>query len=120
MYAFLHTYLAILEKVIDGDTLEVRIDLGFDVWRVEHIRLRGLDAPELGSPEGQAAKRFVARELADIPFVVLHTYKTDKYARYVADVFYSAESKKKELIFEKGTFLNQQLLDKGHAKRMYY
>ncbi len=118
--AGLHTYLAIVEKVIDGDTLEVRIDLGFDVWRVEHIRLRGLDAPELGSPKGQAAKRFVARELADIPFVVVHTYKTDKYARYVADVFYLAESKKKELIFEKGTFLNQQLLDKGHAERMFY
>ncbi|MBW1808021.1 MAG: thermonuclease family protein [Deltaproteobacteria bacterium] len=116
----LHTYLAIVERVIDGDTLEARVDLGFDVWRVEHIRLRGLDAPELRTPEGQAAKRFVARELADVPFVVLRTYKTDKYARYVADVFYSTEAKKKELVFEKGTFLNQQLLDNGHAERMYY
>ncbi|MBW1811413.1 MAG: thermonuclease family protein [Deltaproteobacteria bacterium] len=116
----LHTYQAIVERVIDGDTLEARIDLGFDVWRVERIRLRGIDTPELRTPAGKAAKSFVVEELSQVPFIVLRTYKTDKYARYVADVFYSATLKKKDRIFAKGGFLNQQLLDNNHARRMEY
>jgi endonuclease YncB( thermonuclease family) len=116
----LHTYCAIVERVIDGDTLEARIDLGFDVWRVERIRLRGIDTPELRTKAGKAAKAYVIEALSQAPYVVLRTYKTDKYARYVADVFYSATLKKKDRIFEKGGFLNQQLLDNKHARRMQY
>ena len=43
----LYTYEAFLERVVDGDTIIVRIDLGFDVLKRERIRLRGIDAPEI-------------------------------------------------------------------------
>ena len=43
------------ERIIDGDTLLVRIDQGFDTWRTERLRLRGIDAPELYSTAGQHA-----------------------------------------------------------------
>jgi endonuclease YncB( thermonuclease family) len=114
----LHNYVGIVERVIDGDTLVVRIDLGFNVWRVEHIRLQGIDAPEIGTPQGKQAKQFVVDALEGLPFVVLHTYKTDKYARYVADLFYDGSLTKKEQVFSSGNFLNQQLLDQGLARPM--
>lgn len=111
----LHNYVGVVERVVDGDTLEVRIDLGFDVWRVETIRLRGIDTPELGSQPGRQAKKFVAERLEEAPFVGLKTYKTDKYARYIADVFYHTEKTSPSKALELGVFLNQELLDYGLA-----
>jgi endonuclease YncB( thermonuclease family) len=115
----LHNYAGIVERVVDGDTLKVRIDLGFDVWRVERIRLRGVDTPELGTPGGKKAKTFVEKTLADAPFVVLRTYKTDRYSRYVADLFYDPLLTTKDKVFAKGKFLNQELLDRKLATRAY-
>ena len=106
----LYTYKALVERVIDGDTLRVKVDLGFDCWTRQYLRLRGLDAPELDTPEGQAAKRFVERELAGVPFLILHSSRPDKYGRYLADIFYPTGTEEK--------FLNQALLDQHHAVRM--
>jgi endonuclease YncB( thermonuclease family) len=114
----LHFYKAVVERVVDGDTLKVRVDLGFNTWRVEKLRLRGVDTPPFSTRRGQAAKVFVEKTLAEVPFIVIRTYKTDRYARYVADVFHDASRKKKAQVFNKGFFLNQQLLDAGHAVRM--
>ena len=41
-----YTYKAELLRVVDGDTIEVRIDLGFNVWHVCTLRLDGVDTPE--------------------------------------------------------------------------
>jgi len=111
----LHNYAGVVERVVDGDTIEVRIDLGFDVWRVETIRLRGVDAAELGTKQGRQAKKFVEQRLASAPFVGLKTYKTDKYARYIADVFYHDKKPSSPKAFEHGVFLNQELIDEGLA-----
>ncbi|HUU00276.1 MAG TPA: DUF1016 N-terminal domain-containing protein [Myxococcota bacterium] len=111
----LHTYFGMIEKIIDGDTLDVRIDLGFDVWRVERIRLRGIDTPEMDTQAGQAAKSFVIKTLKDVKTVAFKTYKTDIYARYIADVFYAPPECEKAQIFETGRFLNQEILAAGHA-----
>jgi len=62
-------YAAELLRVIDGDTIVVRIDLGFDTWRKETIRLRGIDTPEMDSKEGKAARQFVKKALAGFTFV---------------------------------------------------
>jgi len=120
----LYTYRAIVEKVVDGDTLLVRIDLGFDVWVNQRIRFRGINTAELiksGVPAGEAtergeqAKQFVEEKLKDIEFIVIKTYKTDMYGRFVADVFYHPTIKKKEEVAEKGFFLNSQLLEEDLA-----
>ena len=116
----LHTYAGEVERVIDGDTLLVRIDLGFDVWKSERIRLRGVDTPELGTPEGLRAREFVTGTLAGAGTVVVKTYKTDAYARYVADLFHHPALERKEDIFTRGHFLNQQLLDQGLAVKVVY
>ena len=103
-----------------ADAIDVRIDLGFDVWKSERIRLRGVDTPELGTPEGRRAREFVTGTLAGAGTVVVKTYKTDAYARYVADLFHHPALERKEDIFTRGHFLNQQLLDQGLAVKVVY
>jgi len=123
----LHVYRGIVERVVDGDTLLVRIDLGFDVWVNQRTRFRGINTAEIirnGIPAGdvpdraEQAKAFVEERLKGIEFVVIKTYKTDMYGRYVADIFYHPTIKKMEDVFEKGFFLNAELLAGGLADRM--
>ncbi len=116
----LHTYAGRVERVIDGDTILVRIDLGFGVWKSERIRLRGVDAPELSTPGGKTSKKYVDAIFKELSQVVVKTYKTDIYARYVADLFFDPALEDKGAIFEKGRFLNQELLEKNLAVKMLY
>jgi endonuclease YncB( thermonuclease family) len=120
----LHVYKAVVEKVVDGDTLAVKVDLGFNVWVDQRIRFRGINTAELvkdGIKAGKApdralkAKKFVEEKLRDIEFIVVRTYKTDMYGRYIADVLYHPTIKNKEAVYEKGFFLNQELLIDGLA-----
>ncbi len=83
--------------------------------QAERLRLRGIDTPELNTPAGKKARSFVEGELMQCPFVVIHSYKTDLYARYIADLFYDPTLEDKRAVFEKGHFLNQKLLDAGLA-----
>lgn len=115
-----HNYAAVVERVIDGDTLAVRIDLGFDTWRTEKVRLRGIDAPEMKTAAGKKSKAFVVKQLAKAGQVVVRTYKTDVYGRYVGDVFYDWSSDDQDAIFDQGQFLNQRLLDAGMAEAGFY
>ena len=105
----LFTYRAYLLQVTDGDTLWVLIDLGFGFITRQHLRLRGIDAPEIMTREGQQAKRFVERELKKASSVVITSTKSDKYDRYLADVFYTVGGKE--------LFLNNRLLEAGLASR---
>jgi len=113
-------YPAELLRVIDGDTILVRIDLGFKTFREETIRLRGIDTPELRTSEGVAARRFVVETLEDIKGLVVRTYKTDVYGRYVGDVFYDPVLEDKDQVFASGRFLNQVLLDAEMARVAFW
>lgn len=87
------TYRAELLKVIDGDTVDVRLDLGFKIWHDVRLRLSGLNCPERGTPAGAEASAFTrdwfvsAEGKGDEP-VVVTTMKdrTEKYGRYLATV----------------------------------
>jgi hypothetical protein len=85
---FLHTYKASLEKVVDGDTLVVILDLGFGILSKQILRLRGIDAPELKTEEGKASTKELVKILQDVKILIVKTIQTDKYGRYVADVFF--------------------------------
>jgi endonuclease YncB( thermonuclease family) len=112
----LHLYSAMLEKVVDGDTLILFIDLGFDVWRSQRVRLRGIDAPERNTPAGERAKVFVEEKMRGNRRVVVQTFRIDIYGRYVGDVFYLLGEKDKERIAREGNFLNQEIVDGGFAR----
>ena len=50
-----YTYNAVITRVVDGDTLVVDIDAGFDIWlRGQTLRLNRVNAPEMKTPEGRA------------------------------------------------------------------
>ena len=114
----LFTYKAYLDRVVDGDTLLVQIDLGFGIFMEQRLRLRGLDAPEVESKDGQKARKFVGRELDGCKFLILKTHGSDIYDRYLVDVFYLKDEWKTEKVIEEGNFLNNRLLQEGLAKRL--
>ena len=103
-------------RVIDGDTLLLDIDLGFQVKKEQRIRLAGIDCPPIDEPKGYEAFEFVRDELARAPFVMVKTHQIDIHGRYVAHVFYSFTEKDKDKVFSEGKYLNQELLDRGLAK----
>lgn len=114
--ADLFNYRVEIIRVVDGDTLWVCIYLRPGEWIKQKLRLRGLDCPELGTPEGKAAKRFVEALVATATAVVINTTKPDKYDRYLADVFVGGlRAESPELRDE--IFLNNALLENGHAVR---
>jgi len=120
----LFTYRAFIERVVDGDTLLVNIDQGFGVESRHYLRLRGIDCAELVETEGKKAKAFVEKILEKVEYVILTSTRSDKYGRYLADVFVPQKSNvilnemkdpvhKGELLF-----LNQRLLDEALAQKV--
>lgn len=112
----LYTYKAGLKRVVDGDTLDVHIDVGFNFRLSRKLRLRGVDTPELGTPRGSKAKQYVERKLKGADFLIIKSYGMDMYGRYVVDVFYDAALKDVGQVASKGKYLNQELLDQGLAE----
>jgi len=112
-----YTYPAMVESVIDGDTLWVIVDCGYGTLTRQKLRLQYIDAPERGTPEGEKATRFVRRVLGKNPDIVIRTHHYDKYARYLADVFYLPDRANSKAIYAQGIYLNQQLIDKGLARQ---
>ena len=132
-YEALYTYKAFVERVIDGDTLKLDVRQGFGERFSDTFRLKGIDCPEMDTPEGVAAKRFVQSELAKAEYVTIKSTPSgnkEKYGRYLVDVFYLPARSLKASAggtcapqhkCDKGTgpiYLNQLLLDKGYAVRM--
>lgn len=82
-------------RIIDGDTLQVSIDLGFSITRVETVRLAKLNAPELRGEShfaGMAAMSWLSARVPPGSTVMLQTVKeNDKYGRYLALLFVGAE-----------------------------
>ena len=116
--AAFYTYRANVSEVIDGDTLWVDIDCGFGIWTHQKLRLRGIDTPELPTPEGVRAKGFVSAALTGLPFVALTTTKPDKYDRYLADIFYLPGEADPQRVAQHGAYLNRQLVEGGLAERV--
>ncbi|WP_426455335.1 thermonuclease family protein (plasmid) [Paenibacillus sp. S-38] len=83
----MYEYKALFLRVIDADTLRLRIDLGFNTFREENVRLARINAPELGTPAGRQAKQFVW-SCFETDTVKIRTMKDrkDKYGRYLAEV----------------------------------
>ena len=101
----LFTYTAYVTETIDGDTLRAVIDLGFNFVTEQKLRLRALDAPEIESSNGREAKEFLIQHgVRAGAQIQIKTLKSDKYDRYLADVWTTD-----------GTYVNQALFDEGLA-----
>ncbi len=79
------TYRAELVRAVDGDTADLRIDLGFYTYCNQRVRFAGIDTPERGQPGYQEAKQFVQDTLAGEKFTV-ETEKAGKYGRWLCRI----------------------------------
>lgn len=107
-----YQYVGKVVDVIDGDTLIVDIDLGLRTTRREHVRLYGVNAPEIKTQEGKAAKLFVLDWLAyHGPALCVRTFKDkqEKYGRWLV-VLEAAD----------GAVLTKDLVVAGHAEYKSY
>jgi len=86
-----YIYRAELVRVIDGDTAEFDIDLGFKIWIRRKVRIDGFDAPERRSPKGPAASKGLEQLLTfDGPEILLAPAKEGalmSFSRIVSRVF---------------------------------
>jgi len=103
-------------KVVDGDTIDVMVDLGMNVFRKERLRLYKIDAWETRGEErpwGLEAKEAL-KDLLDSKDVYIESYKdkTGKYGRFLATVF----------VKDGATTINvnEWLVDNGHAEFAEY
>jgi endonuclease YncB( thermonuclease family) len=112
-----YLYKAKILNVIDGDTLLLDVDLGFEVWKQQRVRLAQIDCAEMKTLEGKKAFRFVRDKIVDLDFVVIKTNKVDIFGRYVGDIFYDPTSSLNlDEIFLKGVHLNEEIVGKGFAR----
>lgn len=108
----LFTYKATVLGVVDGDTLDLRVDLGFHINTTIRARVLGVDTPEINkaatSAAGKAAKDFVGQWCGfSNAEVVIQTEKDpgDKYGRWLAKVTNA-----------KGESLTEAIIAAGHGK----
>ena len=131
------TYAAKLIEVIDGDTVDLLIDLGFGVHVKERCRLYGIDAPEMPTAQGQAARAYLESLIGTATgelFVATRKMtrkpkeKTDKYGRYLAVLYDGPHSLKQDQARsmalrapnEFWSSINRSMVAQGHAKERYW
>ena len=110
----MYEYKAKLIRVIDGDTIDCVIDLGFNVRLKERIRFKGIDTPEVRTRDleekklGFAAKERVqdAFKYSDEFVIITEIDKKGKYGRILGTI----------MLPDRKISLNQMLLDEGHAE----
>lgn len=107
-------YVKSVNRVVDGDTIDVTIDLGFDILYNSRVRLAGIDTPESRTRDleekamGLEAKEYLKNRLKIADKIVIKTEKLDsseKYGRILGWLFVDAET----------TSVNNQMILKGYA-----
>lgn len=107
-------YVRKVENVVDGDTIDVLIDLGFDILFASRVRLAGIDTPESRTSDkaekilGLEAKEYLKKQLKDAKSVVIRTEKMDsseKYGRILGWVYINGESES----------INNKMINDGYA-----
>lgn len=106
----MYEYHAKLSRVIDGDSVELGVDLGFKTYQVQKFRLLGIDAPELrGTTKGmgESAKRALENFLLKKQLSLL-SHGQDKYGRWLCQL-YATDSHDNTVI------VNDWMVEKGWA-----
>jgi micrococcal nuclease len=82
----MYQYEAQVLRVIDGDTVDLFIDLGFKVGFNSRVRLIGIDTPEKWHPYGKVVKAYL-EDLMEGKKIFLDVTKKDKYGRYLGVLY---------------------------------
>lgn len=97
-------YLARVDRVVDGDTIDIAIDLGFSLHYKTRVRLSGIDTAEKNTELGKQVKEYTKSVLEGKSFRI-QTTKPDKYGRILGELF-----------LPDNTSFNKSLIEKGLAK----
>jgi micrococcal nuclease len=113
-----YIYRAKLDRVVDGDTVDALIDVGFDIWFKKRIRFKGVDTWESRTrnleekKKGLAAKARTKELLEKVSsksgYFRIKSYGTGKYGRVLADLFIQDKE-------GKTIHINKTLIKEGHA-----
>jgi micrococcal nuclease len=92
-----YEYKAKVLKVVDGDTLDLSVDLGFGVFKMDRFRLNRINTPEIHGSDSARGKQASSRVAALAPVgstVMIRTIKDsqEKYGKYLAEVFIEQKS----------------------------
>jgi micrococcal nuclease len=107
-------YVKKVSKIVDGDTIDVDIDLGFDISFSSRVRLAGIDTPESRTKDrmektlGLESKEYLKKAIDEAKTVVIKTEKMDsseKYGRILGWVFLDGSD----------VSINQKMIDDGYA-----
>jgi len=101
-------------SVVDGDTIDVVIDLGFDIMFASRVRLAGIDTPESRTTDkaekilGLESKEYLKKQLKDAKSVVIKTEKmnsSEKYGRILGWIYVNGDT----------VSLNDKMINDGYA-----
>ena len=109
MYTY---FVKSVDRVVDGDTIDISIDLGFDLTKKERVRLAGIDTPEKRTKDqkekemGYQATEFLEMHLMEAKKLTVKTEKEGKFGRMLGWLYKSETDT---------TSINQIMIDKGFA-----
>lgn len=89
-------------NVVDGDTVDGFVDLGYRIWTKQRFRLLGVNTPEKGKLGAVEATEFVKSRILNKE-VSIQSEKSDSFGRWLATIYYE------------GITINLELLEKGYA-----
>ena len=109
----MYEYKAQIDRIIDGDTVDVNINLGFDViLSKKRVRLYGIDTPESRTRDkeekvrGLLSKAFLTRQCPKGSDIRLVSHDIGKFGRILGEIFVDADTDKS---------INQVMCDEGFA-----
>ncbi len=101
-----------INRVIDGDTIDLDIDLGFNITISQRVRLKDINTPEVRTKDleektkGLAAKVWLEEQLSREGEWIIETYKEDKYGRILGTLYLVGDS----------TTINDWMMNEGIAE----
>ena len=120
----MYTYHATVDRVVDGDTVDALIDLGFDTHKKVRIRMMGMDAWESRTRNKEVKKKGLAAKARLIEILelnknefILVSHGVGKYGRCLGEIFVENTFNDNPNLPE--ISVNRILINEGHAKEYY-
>lgn len=122
----MYEYKAIVDRVVDGDTIDCTIDLGFSTWKKVRVRMEGMNAPESRTRDKEEKERGLAAKarleeilLYNDNHCILKVSGLGKFGRALATVHVKTLSPISTESSMTLVNVNKQLIEEGHAKEYY-
>ena len=117
-----------IDRIVDGDTIDATIDLGFDVLYKTRVRLYGINTPEIRTKDleekarGQAAKQrlneIINKAVHMGHHLILQSDEKDKYGRYLGTIII-VDCRPEHNTRSNWLYVNKMLVEEGHAVPYY-